>query len=92
MVSGEGEDDLSAACGEDAFVAVDGVGVANVPQGFDEGCEDGMGVVLEIEHASASGWSTSEGDARGWRCSWCDCRTIEDGLIEGLKRWRMSGL
>ena len=28
--------------GEDALVAVDGVGVAGVPEGLDEGCEGGM--------------------------------------------------
>ena len=59
---------LGAACGEDSLVAVNGVRVANVPKGFDEGCEGGMGVVLKIEHASASGCGTSEGDGRGWRC------------------------
>lgn len=92
VVASEREDDLGSAGGEDALVAVGGVRVAGVPEAFDEGREGGLRVVLEIEHASASVWSTSEGDARGWRCSWCDCRTIEDGLIGDLTRWRMSGL
>jgi len=92
VVAGEGENDLGSAGGEDALVAVGGVRVADVPEGFDEGCEGGMGDVLKVKHASASGCGTSEGDGRGWRYWWCDCRTIEDGLIEDLKRWRMSGL
>jgi hypothetical protein len=54
VVAGEGDDDLGAAGGEDAFVAVGGQGVAGVPEGLDEGGEGGMGVALEIEHASAS--------------------------------------
>ena len=33
-------------------MAVGGVGVAGVPEGFDEGGEGGMGTALEVEHAS----------------------------------------
>ena len=60
VVAGEGDDDLGAAIGEDALVAVGGVGVAGVPEGLDEGGEGGMGAALEVEHASTSGWGTSE--------------------------------
>ena len=68
VVAGEGENDLGSAGGEDALVAVGGVRVADVPEGFDEGCEGGMGNVLKVKHASVSGCGTSEGDGRGWRC------------------------
>jgi hypothetical protein len=59
VVAGERDDDLGAAAGEDALVAVGGLRVAGVPEGFDERGESGMGAALEIEHASASCWSTS---------------------------------
>jgi hypothetical protein len=58
VVPGQGDDDLGAAGGKNSLVTVDGVRVAGVPEGFDEGAEGGMGEVLEIEHASASGWVT----------------------------------
>ena len=54
VVSGERDDDLGAAVGEDALVAMRGPGVAGVPEGLDEGSEGGMGAALEIEHASTS--------------------------------------
>ena len=85
IVAGERENDLGQAGREDTLVAMDGVGVADVPEGFDERCKGGMGDVLKVKHASASGCGSSEGDGRGWRCWWCDCRTIEDGLIEDFE-------
>ena len=36
IVAGERDDDLRVAVGEDALVAVGGLGVAGVPEGFDE--------------------------------------------------------
>jgi hypothetical protein len=59
VVAGEGDDDLGVAVGEDALVAVGGVGVAGVPVGLDEWGEGGMGAALEVEHASAFVWETS---------------------------------
>ena len=55
VVAGERDDDLGVAGGEDALVGVEGVGVAGVPEGLDEGCERGMGAVLEVEHGVACG-------------------------------------
>ena len=54
VVAGERDDDLSVACGEDALVAVGGVGVTGVPERSDERGKDGMGAALQIEHASTS--------------------------------------
>ena len=50
VVASEGDDDLGVAVGEDAFVAVVGIGVAGIPEGFDEGGETGIGTALEVEH------------------------------------------
>jgi len=55
VVAGERDDNLGPAGGKDALTGVDGVGIAGVPEGFDEGGECGMGAALEVEHASASG-------------------------------------
>lgn len=46
VVAREGYDDLGVAVGEDALVAVSGLGVGGVPKGLDEGCEGGMGAAL----------------------------------------------
>ncbi len=56
VVAREREDDLGSAGGENTLVAVGGVGVASVPEGFDERREGGMRVVLEIEHRSPRVW------------------------------------
>ena len=67
VVAGQGEDDFGLAAGEDALVAVDGVRVAGVPEGFDEGRESGIGDALKIKHASASvGAHLKE-------CAWVRC-------------------
>lgn len=60
VVAGEGDDDLGMAVGEDALVAVSGLGVAGVPEGFDKGGESGMGAALEEEHASTSLFEPSD--------------------------------
>jgi hypothetical protein len=60
VVAGEADDDLGVAGGEDALVEVCGVGVADLPQGFDEGSECGMGMTLTVEHASTSGRRPSD--------------------------------
>ncbi len=55
VVAGEGDDDLRVAGGEDALVAVGGLGVAGIPEGLDEGGKGGVGASLDVEHGSTSG-------------------------------------
>ncbi len=92
VVAGERDDDLGAAGGENALVAMGGVRVAAYQRdlmkgrGRDGGCAQGRACIdLGLEHISMRClWVAG--------CSCCDCRTIEDGLKEDWKRWRMSGL
>jgi hypothetical protein len=65
VVAGEADDDLGAAGGEDAFVAMCGLRVACVPECLDEGGESGMGRTLKIKHASTS-WERPSDMVERW--------------------------
>ena len=54
VVASERDDDLGAAGRKDALAGVSSIGVADIPEGLDEGCEGGMGVALEVKHGICS--------------------------------------